>query len=158
MALWGATIAFGAGFAAVAINNATVNKFPKLSPGEKSFFSVCSSITGSLFRIPMGVHVSRSGGFRGTMLYLFIAICGMGLNLALSAALEGNKLWATIDASSGYYWGYIIGGMLAGFGIASFPMTINVMFWHDKSKIGSAQAIYGGIGNVFPGFFSFLIP
>lgn len=57
MCLWGATLAFGAGFAAVSINGATVNKFPKLTPGEKSFLSTVPSITGSFFRIPLGMHV-----------------------------------------------------------------------------------------------------
>lgn len=59
MCLWGATLAFGAGFAAVSINGATVNKFPKLTPGEKSFLSCVPSISGSLFRIPMGIHVGN---------------------------------------------------------------------------------------------------
>jgi len=37
-------------------------------------------------------------------------------------------------------------------------MTINVMFWHDKKQIGSAQALYGGVGNVFPGAFALILP
>lgn len=43
-----------------------------------------------------------------------------------------------MNANSGWYWGFVIGGLLAGMGIATFPMTINVMYWHEKSVIGSA--------------------
>ena len=65
---------------------------------------------------------------------LYIAIVGMILNIILVASVDVAK----VDTSHGVYWGLIIGGLLCGFGIATFPMTINVMFWHDKKQIGSA--------------------
>ncbi len=56
------------------------------------------------------------------------------------------------------YWGWIISGIVAGSGIAIFTMTINVLFWSQTASSGYAQSIFGGIGNMIPGIFAFVIP
>lgn len=56
------------------------------------------------------------------------------------------------------YFILVGGGLLAGFGIAVFPMIINTLFWFSKRKAGTSQAIYGGIGNTFPGIFALIMP
>ncbi len=56
------------------------------------------------------------------------------------------------------YWGWIFSGIVAGSGIAIFTMTINVLFWSQTSNAGYAQSIFGGIGNMIPGVFAFIIP
>jgi len=136
--LWGATLAFGAGFAAVSINGATVGKLTALTDSEKALLAVCPSITGSCLRFPLGLHIGRTGGRKGCMIFLYLAILGMSINTIMSGLLVDNDDFASVDMSSGYYWGLLIGGLFAGCGVATFPMTINVMFWHEKSVIGTA--------------------
>jgi len=56
------------------------------------------------------------------------------------------------------YLGLIIGGLIAGAGIAVFPMISNVVFWNKENNSGWMQNIFGGVGNFFPGVFQIVIP
>ncbi|MGI9557328.1 MAG: MFS transporter, partial [Solirubrobacterales bacterium] len=50
-------------------------------------------------------------------------------------------------------------GLLAGSGIATFSVGISqVSYWFPQANQGTALATYGGVGNLAPGIFSFLIP
>ncbi len=53
---------------------------------------------------------------------------------------------------------WVIGGWLSGFGIATFPMIINVALWSTLAEGGVKQAMYGGIANCTPGSFALLMP
>jgi len=56
------------------------------------------------------------------------------------------------------YFLWLIGGLGAGCGIATFPMIINVMLWTKKKEIGFSQSVFGGIGNCSAGIFALLMP
>jgi len=57
-----------------------------------------------------------------------------------------------VEQFSLIYFLWSIGGLLAGFGIAAFPLIINTLYWSPKAKAGRNQATYAGIGNLTPGF------
>ena len=98
--------------------------------------------------------VTTASGSQPALAYL--CFTALAFVVIIVGSMSGDI--KNVDVGSGYYWGLVIGGLLAGCGIATFPMTINVMFWFDKKRIGSAQATYAGVGNVMPGIFAFIIP
>jgi len=69
-----------------------------------------------------------------TFVYLILCIIGMVFNTILANTIELPEM----EAWSWRYFLWILGGLLAGMGIATFPMIINVMFWHDKSEAGAS--------------------
>lgn len=84
-----------------------------MSKVEKAILSACPAVTGSLFRIYMGVHISKTGGRRGTLICLLISIIGMIINWQISS----NSNLKHLNSSKPEYFGLIIGGLIAGFGI-----------------------------------------
>src|SRR5450756_1230351 len=53
----------------------------------------------------------------------------------------------------------LILALLCGCGIATFSVGAGqTAYWFPQKKQGAALAIFGGVGNLAPGLFSFLIP
>ncbi|MDE3199040.1 MAG: MFS transporter, partial [Acidobacteriota bacterium] len=49
--------------------------------------------------------------------------------------------------------------LLCGCGIAGFSVGVaQVSYWYPQEKQGSALAVFGGVGNLAPGIFSFILP
>lgn len=92
-----------------------------MSKIEKAILSACPAISGSLFRIYMGVHISKTGGRKGTLICLLISLAGMIINWQISS----NTSLVNLNSSKPEYFGLIIGGLIAGFGI--YLLFLNVL-------------------------------
>jgi len=154
--LFGATLGFFIGFAAVALFGPTANKFKDvmhLTPVMIGFLVAMPSLSGSLLRIPFSAWVDTDGGRKPFLVLLGLSILGMaGLALVVSF-LYPDRLTQEL------YPLLLVLGLLCGAGIATFSVGISqVSYWYPKSHQGSALATYGGLGNLAPGMFSFLIP
>jgi len=154
--LFGATLGFFIGFAAVALFGPTANKFKDvmhLTPVMVGFLVAMPSLSGSLLRIPFSAWVDTDGGRKPFLVLLGLSMAGMvGLALVTSF-LYPARLTPEL------YPLLLVLGLLCGAGIATFSVGISqVSYWYPKSHQGSALATYGGLGNLAPGIFSFLIP
>jgi NNP family nitrate/nitrite transporter-like MFS transporter len=154
--LFGATLGFFIGFAAVSLFGPTAQKFEevmRLSPLMVGFLVAMPSLSGSLLRIPFSAWVDSNGGRKPFLVLLSLSILGMiGLTLVVFL-LYPDRLTEAI------YPVLLLLGVLSGCGIATFSVGISqVSYWFPKSRQGSALGTYAGIGNIAPGLFSFLLP
>jgi len=154
--LFGATLGFFIGFAAVSLFGPTAQKFEelmRLSPLMVGFLVAMPSLSGSLLRIPFSAWVDSNGGRKPFLVLLSLSILGMvGLTLVVFT-LYPDGLTAAI------YPVLLLLGVLSGCGIATFSVGISqVSYWFPKSRQGSALGVYAGTGNIAPGLFSFLLP
>ncbi len=81
--MWANTVAFGTGFAALAVFGPTMKKVTFAAIG-KAFLASSPSLTGSLARLPFGPNIGRTGGKQWTGLYLFLCVLGITLNMILA--------------------------------------------------------------------------
>ncbi len=154
--LFGATLGFFAGFAAVALFGTTASKFNEvmgLSPVLVGFLVAIPSLSGSLLRIPFGAWVDTSGGRKPFLILLSLSLAGMtGLLLVVYFLYPGGL-------SAGLYPVLLLLGFLSGCGIATFSVGIGqVSYWFPQSRQGAALGAYAGLGNLAPGLFSLLLP
>lgn len=154
--LFGATLGFFVGFAAVSLFGPTAGKFKDvmhLSPVMVGFLVAVPSLSGSLLRIPFSAWVDITGGRKPFLVLLTLSVMGMiGLTLIVTL-LYPHRL------SAGLYPLLFLLGLLCGCGIATFSVGISqVSYWFPQSQQGRALGLYGGVGNIAPGLFSFLLP
>lgn len=154
--LFGATLGFFIGFAAVSLFGPTAAKFKDvmhLSPVLVGLLVAAPALSGSLLRIPFSAWVDTTGGRKPFLVLLFLSIAGMlGLFLVIRL-LYPNHL------TSSLYPLLLFLGVLSGCGIATFSVGISqVSYWYPQSRQGWALGTYAGIGNIAPGLFSFLLP
>jgi len=154
--LFGATLGFFVGFAAVSLFGPTANQFKDvmaLSPMQVGFLVAMPSLSGSLLRIPFSAWVDTTGGRKPFLVLLILSIVGMlGLSLVVNS-LYPERLYASI------YPLILVLGILSGCGIAVFSVGISqVSYWFPLARQGRALAIFAGVGNLAPGIFSFLLP
>jgi NNP family nitrate/nitrite transporter-like MFS transporter len=154
--LWGATLGFFVGFAAVALFGPTASRFQQvmhLSPLMLGFLVAAPALSGSLLRIPFSAWVDTTGGRKPFLVLLGLSIVGMaGLFLVIHFFYPEHLF-------RGIYPLLLVLGVLCGCGIASFTVGISqVSYWFPQKKQGRALAIFAGIGNLAPGIFSFLLP
>jgi NNP family nitrate/nitrite transporter-like MFS transporter len=154
--LFGATLGFFIGFAAVSLFGPTAQKFKDvmdLSPVLVGLLVAAPALSGSLLRIPFSAWVDTTGGRKPFLVLLFLSIAGMlGLFLVVYL-LYPNHL------TSSLYPMLLLLGVLSGCGIATFSVGISqVSYWYPLSRQGWALGTYAGIGNIAPGLFSFLLP
>lgn len=152
------TIAFFAGFAAVALFGITVHKVAPLlhlSIIEIGWLVAIPLVTGALLRIPFGALVDNVGGRKIILTQLVIAIAGMiGLILTLHAILTGVITSHTLG-----YALLMLFGAIAGTGISTFASGIAyVSYWFPQRRQGYALGAYAGFGNAAPGIFTAILP
>ena len=154
--LWGATLGFFVGFAAVALFGPTASRFRdvmELSSVAVGFLVAAPALSGSLLRIPFSAWVDTTGGRKPFLTLLLLSLVGMAGLTAVSLFLYPDHLGA------GVYPLLLLLGVLAGCGIATFSVGISqVAYWHPQEQQGRALAVFAGVGNLAPGMFSFLIP
>ncbi len=154
--LFGATLGFFIGFAAVALFGPTANKLKDimhLSPVTVGFLVAMPSLSGSLLRIPFAAWVDTAGGRKPFLTLLGISIAGMLALTVLIFLLYPQGFTPALLPL------LFILGILCGAGIATFSVgTGQVSYWYPRSQQGSALGTYAGIGNLAPGIFSFLLP
>lgn len=154
--LFGATLGFFIGFAAVALFGTTAAKVKdalQLSPLAVGFLVAVPSLSGSLLRIPFAAWVDTAGGRKPFLVLLGLSIIGMTGLTVMMFALYPDQITPAHAA-----WIYIF-GFLSGCGIATFSVgSGQVSYWFPKARQGRALGTYAGIANLAPGIFSFLLP
>jgi NNP family nitrate/nitrite transporter-like MFS transporter len=154
--LFGATLGFFIGFAAVALFGPTATRFQAamgLEPIEVGFLVAMPALSGSLLRIPFSAWVDTSGGRKPFLVLLVLSIIGMG-----GLALVVNFFYPD-RLHHGLYPLLLVLGILCGCGIATFSVGISqVSYWFPRARQGRALALYAGIGNLAPGIFSVALP
>lgn len=154
--LFGATLGFFIGFAAVALFGVTASKFQEvmhLSPIAVACLVATPSLTGALLRIPFSAWVDTTGGRKPFLILLILAILGMsGLTVLVS-------LYYPAGLTPSMYPLLLLFALLCGCGIAGFSVGVSqVSYWYPQQKQGAALAVFGGAGNLAPGLFSFILP
>src|ERR1035437_969720 len=154
--LFGATLGFFIGFAAVALFGPTAQRFQQamnLSPVAVGFLIAMPALSGSLLRIPFSAWVDISGGRKPFLTLLSLSVVGMAGLAGVVAFFYPNRM------TPGMYPVLLILALLCGCGIATFSVGAGqTAYWFPQRKQGVALAIFGGVGNLAPGLFSFLIP
>lgn len=154
--LFGATLGFFVGFAAVALYGPTAAMFRDamgLDPGAVGWLVAMPALSGSILRIPFSAWVDTTGGRKPFLVLLVLSIVGMAGLLAVVLTLYPDGLHA------GLFPLLTLLGILCGCGIATFSVGISqVSYWFPASRQGSALGIFAGVGNLAPGVFSFLLP
>ena len=155
-ALFGATLGFFVGFAAVALFGPTAKRFQEvmgLGPMAIGFLVAVPALSGSLLRIPFSAWVDTNGGRKPFLVLLSLSVVGM-----LGLFLVVHFLYPQ-GLTPGMYPLLLLMGLLSGCGIATFSVGISqVSYWFPRRQQGRALAIFAGIGNLAPGLFSLLIP
>jgi NNP family nitrate/nitrite transporter-like MFS transporter len=154
--LFGATLGFFFGFAAVALFGPTASRFQELmglSPMAVGFLVAMPALSGSLLRIPFAAWVETTGGRKPFLVLLGLSNIGM-------AGLTSIALWVYPDRLTAAWYPVLLAfGLLSGCGIATFSVGISqVAYWHKQREQGRALAIYAGLGNAAPGIFTFVLP
>jgi MFS transporter, NNP family, nitrate/nitrite transporter len=153
-ALVWATLAFFAGFAAVSAFGPIVTKLKDpmaLSPVFMGLLSASPALTGSLLRIPFGALVDRMGGKIPILVLLGLSSMGIA-GTTLTFAFHPQPQFH-------HFYLFLASGVLSGCGIAVFSVGVpTVSYWYPQQKQGTALALYGGLGNLAPGVFAFVLP
>lgn len=154
--LYGATLGFFIGFAAVALFGVTANRFKdamQLTPSMVGLLVAIPALSGSLLRIPFAAWVDTTGGRKPFLVLLTLSILGMGGLTWVVYKLYPDGL------TPGLFPIILVLGILSGCGIATFSVGISqVSYWFPKARQGSALGTYGGVGNLAPGIFTFILP
>ena len=154
--LFGATLGFFAGFAAVSLFGPTASRFKDvldLTPVMVGLLVAVPSLSGSLLRIPFGAWVDTTGGRKPFLVLLWLSVVGMLGLLLVVYFLYPDQLTTSL------YPLLLLLGVLSGCGIATFSVGIGqVSYWFPQNRQGAALGAYAGLGNVAPGLFSFLLP
>lgn len=154
--LFGATLGFFIGFAAVSLFGPTAKRFQEvmqLTPVMVGFLVAMPSLSGSLLRIPFSAWVDTTGGRKPFLTLLILSVIGMAGLTGVVAFLYPDRLTVSL------YPLLLLLGILSGCGIATFSVGISqVSYWFPQSRQGWALGTYAGIGNIAPGLFSFLLP
>ncbi len=154
--LFGATLGFFSGFAAVALFGPTATQFKdlmQLSPLALGLLIATPSLSGSLLRIPFSAWVDTTGGRKPFLILLTLSIMGMmGLSLMI-------YLLYPAQLTADLYPLLLLLGVLSGCGIATFSVGISqVSYWFPQKRQGRALGVYAGVGNLAPGIFSLILP
>lgn len=154
--LFGATLGFFTGFASVALFGTTAAKFREimhLTPFLVGLLVAMPSLSGSILRVPFAAWVDTTGGRKPFLILLSASIVGMLGLFLLIYFLYPSHLTVNL------YPLLLLLGLLSGCGIATFSVGISqVSYWFPQKKQGQALATFGGVGNLAPGIFSFLLP
>ena len=153
--LWGATLGFFVGFAAVSLFGPSAQYFKTLldlSPLHLGLLVAMPALSGSLLRIPFAAWVDVTGGRKPFLVLLALSVVGM-------TGLFGIITFYDASTNIHLYPLLLFLGLLSGCGIATFSVGISqVSYWYPQDKQGHALGIFAGVGNLAPGIFSFLLP
>lgn len=155
MGLWGATLGFFFGMAAVSLFGPTAHKFGvvmNLDPTTVGLLVAIPSLSGSLLRIPFGAWVDTTGGKKPFNILMILAIIGVsGLMWLVNTHYPDNM--------KGMYPLVLFFGLLAGCGVATFSVGISqASYWFPQKLQGYATGTFGGVGTLAPGLFALILP
>ena len=130
--LFGATLGFFVGFAAVALFGPTASKFQEamhLSPFLVGLLVATPALSGALLRIPFAAWVDSAGGRKPFLILLCLSILGMVGLLLVVYGLYQDKL------RPAHYPLLLVLGVLCGCGIATFSVGISqVSYWFTQAR------------------------
>ena len=153
--LWGATLGFFFGMAAVSLFGPTAHKLGDvmhLDPTSIGLLVAIPSLSGSILRIPFGAWVDTTGGKKPFNILMILAIMGVGGLCWLMNAYYPHNM-------EGRYPLVLLFGLLAGCGVATFSVGISqASYWFPQKKQGYATGTYGGVGTLAPGLFALILP
>lgn len=155
LGLWGATMGFFFGMAAVSLfgpTAKTLGAVMHLDPTTIGFLVAIPSLSGSILRIPFGAWVDTTGGKRPFTILMLLAIVGIvGLTWIMNVHYPNNM--------DGMYPWILLFGLLAGCGVATFSVGISqASYWFPQREQGHATGLFGGVGTMAPGVFALLLP
>jgi len=137
--LFGATLGFLVGFAAVALFGTTASRFQEamhVSPLAVACLVAIPSLTGGLLRIPFSAWVGTTGGRKPLLVLLCLSIIGMGGLWGVVNFLYPAHLTASMDPL------LLVLALLCGCGIAAFSVGVaQVSYWYPQKSQGSALAV-----------------
>lgn len=153
--LWGATLGFFFGMAAVSLFGPSAARFKEsmdLDPAMMGILVAIPSLSGSLLRIPFGAWVDTTGGKKPFIILMILSLIGiLGLTWLLNTHYPSDM--------QGFYPLVLLFGLLSGCGVATFSVGIGqTSYWYPQKKQGMALGMYGGVGTIAPGLFAMLIP
>ncbi|WP_436346474.1 MFS transporter [Natronorubrum sp. FCH18a] len=151
-----ATFGFFVGFAGVVLYGPVATEFENamgLSGLLLGLLIAAPQLTGSLLRIPFGAWVEDVGAKKPFLILLGLSIVGM-------AGLSAILLTSSPDGlTRAHYPLVFVFGALSGCGIATFSVGITqTSYWFPSDRQGTMLALYGGLGNTAPGFFTLALP
>ncbi len=154
--LFGATLGFFVGFAAVSLFGTTaklLDQTMRMTSVQLGLLAAMPNLSGSLLRIPFGAWVDSTGGRKPFLWLLTLSMIGMaGLFVMLQDIGPQNLTMV-------HYPLLLLLALLCGCGIATFSVGIGqVSYWFPRKRQGWALGAYAGFGNIAPGLFSYLIP
>lgn len=155
-ALWGATLGFFMGFAAIALFGPTAARFQEvmgLGPMAVGFLVAMPALSGSLLRIPCAAWVDARGGRVPMLLLLGLSNAGMiGVTLVVFF-LYPDRLTPSL------YPLLLVLAVLCGSAVATFSVGgAQVAYWFPHERQGRVLAIFAGVGNLAPGAFTLILP
>lgn len=150
-----ATVGFFIGFAGLSIYGPLVPKLSHtlhLTPLSAGILAAIANLSGSLLRLPFGAWADKYGPKRPFIVLLLASFVGLLGVLVVMATSYPHHM-------KGLYPLLLVLGMLVGAGIATFPVGIaQVSYSSDRTRQGTALALYAGLGNLAPGIFALLLP
>lgn len=154
--LFGATLGFFVGFAAVSLFGPAANEIKDvlgLNAVEVGLLVAMPALSGSLLRVPFGAAVETTGGRKPFLILLALALVGMtGLTVLLFLVYPEHL-------TMGHYPVLLLLGLFSGCGIAAFSVGIaQTSYWFPQKRQGRALGAYAGIGNIAPGLFALFVP
>ncbi|WP_420813365.1 MFS transporter [Metallosphaera hakonensis] len=152
--LGSSTLAFFAGFSAVALFGITVLRIgPELhlSLVEKSWLVAIPTLTGAFLRIPFSLMVDKWGRIT-LLIQLLLGLLGQ---VGIVTVLENLSALPHQQA----YFLLLLFGALAGTGISTFSSGITyVSYFFPQRRQGYALGVFAGFGNSAPGIFTSVLP
>ena len=151
-----ATFGFFIAFAGVVVYGPAADEFERamgLSGVLLGLLVGAPNLIGSLLRIPFGAWTDDVGAKKPFLVLLGLSIVGIA---GLSTVLV---LWYPDGLTLRQYPLIFLFGALSGCGVATFSVgTAGTAYWYPARKVGTAQAIFAGLGNTAPGVFTILVP
>eukprot|EP00928_Gymnodinium_smaydae_P017114 TRINITY_DN16526_c0_g1_i1.p1 TRINITY_DN16526_c0_g1~~TRINITY_DN16526_c0_g1_i1.p1 ORF type:complete len:435 (-),score=40.99 TRINITY_DN16526_c0_g1_i1:64-1368(-) len=153
LTLFGTTVGFFAGFAAVSLYGPTAKQFKTeldLSTLQVSLLVSAPAASGALLRIPFAAWVDKAGGRMPFLTLMCMSILGLAGLLAVLRQSERNH---------SLYYVLLALGVLIGCGIALFSVGVGqIAYWYPQRDQGRVLAIFAGVGNIAPGIAALLVP
>ena len=154
--LYAMTFAFFCGLTAITLFSPIMNQMNrhlKLSPTQKQLVNIAPTISGSILRLVSGIFVEKYTAKAVIKMQLLLTLLGNFAVLVICLTMYPDGF------SEKLMWPFIICGLVAGAGIATFSTGISTLsMWSEYKFMGRSLGFLGGFGNLSPAIFSLVLP